>query len=256
MAISTRRIGAIVPCPFCAADIVVPAADAVELPTLTPTAPPLEAPRASELVSSAPEPDDEVPTEAGEPVAEPIASSPSPAARAEELVYLNPAADREASGDEDDEADREDAAWSFARPSRFEEDELDMTAMVDVVFQLLIFFMVTASFSLQKSIEVPTPDQPKQGLAQALKPLEELQDVAILVAIDDRNGVVVDDDPLPSLADLADVLSDRMRRDQKSELILTSSRNASHRTVIAIIDAANKVGMQRIRMASAPPATD
>lgn len=33
--------------------------------------------------------------------------------------------------------------------------ELDMTPMVDVTFLLLIFFMVTASFSLQKSIRVP-----------------------------------------------------------------------------------------------------
>ena len=33
------------------------------------------------------------------------------------------------------------------------EDELDMTPMVDVTFLLLIFFMVTASFTLQKSLE-------------------------------------------------------------------------------------------------------
>ncbi len=35
------------------------------------------------------------------------------------------------------------------------EDELDMTPMVDVTFLLLIFFMVTASFTLQKSIKQP-----------------------------------------------------------------------------------------------------
>ena len=35
------------------------------------------------------------------------------------------------------------------------EDEMDMTPMVDVTFLLLIFFMVTAAFSLQKSIEMP-----------------------------------------------------------------------------------------------------
>jgi biopolymer transport protein ExbD len=36
-----------------------------------------------------------------------------------------------------------------------DEEELDMTPMVDVTFLLLIFFMVTAAFSLQKSIEMP-----------------------------------------------------------------------------------------------------
>lgn len=33
--------------------------------------------------------------------------------------------------------------------------KVDMTTMVDVTFLLLIFFMVTASFNLQKSIEMP-----------------------------------------------------------------------------------------------------
>ncbi len=37
------------------------------------------------------------------------------------------------------------------------EDDLDMTPMVDVTFLLLIFFMITAAFSLQKSMEVPAP---------------------------------------------------------------------------------------------------
>lgn len=36
-----------------------------------------------------------------------------------------------------------------------DETEMDMTPMVDVTFLLLIFFMVTAAFQLQKSIEVP-----------------------------------------------------------------------------------------------------
>ncbi|TWU57222.1 ExbD/TolR family protein [Rubripirellula reticaptiva] len=53
------------------------------------------------------------------------------------------------SGLEDDEEDQ-----VLARNKRPEE-EMDMTPMVDVTFLLLIFFMVTAAFSLQKSIEMP-----------------------------------------------------------------------------------------------------
>ena len=40
-----------------------------------------------------------------------------------------------------------------------EEEEMDMTPMVDVTFLLLIFFMVTAAFSVQKVIEVPAPQE-------------------------------------------------------------------------------------------------
>ena len=53
-------------------------------------------------------------------------------------------------GDEDDDDDDQ----VLPRKKRAEE-EMDMTPMVDVTFLLLIFFMVTAAFSLQKSIEMP-----------------------------------------------------------------------------------------------------
>ncbi|MCC9599348.1 biopolymer transporter ExbD [Stieleria sp. JC731] len=50
-----------------------------------------------------------------------------------------------------DEDDDEDVLKRKPR----DEEELDMTPMVDVTFLLLIFFMVTAAFSLQKSIQMP-----------------------------------------------------------------------------------------------------
>lgn len=53
-------------------------------------------------------------------------------------------------GDDDDDDD----GPVLARAKRPEE-EMDMTPMVDVTFLLLIFFMVTAAFSLQKSINMP-----------------------------------------------------------------------------------------------------
>ncbi|MEO1524402.1 MAG: biopolymer transporter ExbD [Planctomycetota bacterium] len=52
--------------------------------------------------------------------------------------------------DDDDDDDLAD----FGRKKR-EEEDADMTPMVDVTFLLLIFFMVTAAFSLQKSIQMP-----------------------------------------------------------------------------------------------------
>lgn len=55
-----------------------------------------------------------------------------------------------AAADDDDE-DEEPVLGRGDRP----EEEMDMTPMVDVTFLLLIFFMVTAAFSLQKSINMP-----------------------------------------------------------------------------------------------------
>ncbi len=53
------------------------------------------------------------------------------------------------------------------------EAEMDMTPMCDVTFQLLIFFMVTAAFAMQKSIEIPKPKQDAPSTQVVAKDPEE-----------------------------------------------------------------------------------
>lgn len=68
------------------------------------------------------------------------------------------------------------------------DDELDMTPMVDVTFLLLIFFMVTASFSLQKSIEMPR----QQTDAPSSNVQEEIEDLdMVTVQIDEFGSFLV-----------------------------------------------------------------
>ncbi|MEI8018509.1 MAG: biopolymer transporter ExbD, partial [Schlesneria sp.] len=130
------------------------------------------------------------------------------------------------------------------------DDEMDLTPMVDVTFQLLIFFMVSASFSLQKSIEVPTPDPDQKGASQQVQTIDDLHGTSIIVKIDASNTIWIDDEPLGDVNRLADTLRDKMRREQKTELLVTADNQSLHRTIIAVIDAANEVGMQKIRMTS------
>ena len=80
-------------------------------------------------------------------------------------------------------------AASFRRSEDVERDDLDMTPMVDVTFLLLIFFMVTAAFSLQKSLEVPTPDQ--QENATESRTLEEIEASWMVRAGARRRGFAV-----------------------------------------------------------------
>lgn len=70
-----------------------------------------------------------------------------------------------------------------------EDEELDMTPMVDVTFLLLIFFMVTAAFSLQKSIEMPR----QQTDAPSTAVIEEEEDELDLVEVqvDEYGGFLV-----------------------------------------------------------------
>lgn len=69
------------------------------------------------------------------------------------------------------------------------ETEMDMTPMVDVTFLLLIFFMVTASFALQKSIAMPR----QQSEAPSTQPVEQEQDELdqVTVQIDEYGAFLV-----------------------------------------------------------------
>jgi hypothetical protein len=66
--------------------------------------------------------------------------------------------------DEDEEA----ASFTLSRGDPEKVEELDLAAMVDVAFQLVLFFLVTATTVLYKSLEVPkpNPDPPAAGATQ------------------------------------------------------------------------------------------
>ena len=143
--------------------------------------------------------------------------------------------------------DDDDEGFTLRGPTT-EFEDMDLTPMVDVTFLLLIFFMITASFSIQKTIQVPPPDPEKQGAAQSVQSLEDLEVDAIIVEIDEDNAIVVDDDPVDDPAALPQLFEQKMTAEQKNELVLEAASAALHDTVVQVIDAANDVNIQRIRL--------
>ena len=85
--------------------------------------------------------------------------------------------------EEDDEID--EVLIRKKRP----EEEMDMTPMVDVTFLLLIFFMVTAAFSLQKSIEMPRQQTDAPSTSVVEEEDDELE--SIEVEVDEFGGFLV-----------------------------------------------------------------
>jgi biopolymer transport protein ExbD len=254
MAISSRKAGTIVDCPTCGEKTLVPADDVFLMEGASPVA-------AGPLPPAAPSP----PIPAAPVMPAPQVAKVGALVVNERIQEIDPAVDeREPSNrspepvENENEAahfvpsevgDDEETAWTIRR-RRNPDDEMDLTPMVDVTFQLLIFFMVSASFSLQKTIEVPTPDPNQQGATQQMQTLEDLQGTSIVVRIDAGNNISIDDEPLSDVTRLTDTMRDKMRREQKTELLVTAHSQSLHRTIIAVIDAANDIGMQKIRMAS------
>lgn len=240
-----------VPCPACRSEVLVPERDMLEQPSQALPREPAGSTSPDPQPTSGSPPSYGAPaspaippqaafSEVAPPGNRPLAENAQVGSRVEDLSEAVPSSQEEQP--------------SFKLPKRRAEmEEMDLTPMVDVVFQLLIFFMVTASFSMQKSISAPTPEQNKKGVARSLQTPEDMQEVAVVVRIDNRNGVTVDDEPVGDLSDLPDVLRDRMRKEQKSEMVVFADGDAQHRAVVTVIDAANAVGMQRIRLSSSSP---
>jgi biopolymer transport protein ExbD len=275
MSIASRKAGMPVKCPACAEQVIVPLEDQMSPPPFA-AAPPSAVPQPEATESPKFEPaaehvalpddffafdDDEEPPKAAEP---PVEAEPEPVVYPEFTGYEIPVApelveiERLIDHSLDDALANprvmraESSEEKFTVPLRKStiDDEMDLTPMVDVVFQLLIFFMVTASFALHKTIQTPTPDENQKGATQSIQSLEELEGVAILVRIDGQNGIFIDDEPLTDDSRIADALRDKMRKEQKSEIIITADAAAWHRTVVKVVDAGNEVGMQKIRLAT------
>ena len=235
LSISTRMAGRRIDCPSCQAEHSVPTLEAAGLQErLAPaeSAAPVE--KKPEIAPAAP-PSAQAGVFALPPAISPQSGLAPPGIRS---------AQTSPEGDDDDEA--------IFRGFQRESDEMDLTPMVDCVFLLLIFFMITASFSVQKTIEVPPPDPEKKGAAVSVKTLDDLERTSVIVRIDERNTIFVDDVQLGDPDTLADVLRDKMYAEQKNELVLEAHARAFHQSVVTVVDAANEVQFQKVRLATTP----
>jgi biopolymer transport protein ExbD len=115
------------------------------------------------------------------------------------------------------------------------EADVDMTPMLDIVFILLIFFIVTAVFVQEKSISmVPPPPSPDVDIPVDAAPV-------ILIQINDRNVIFVNQ----TVTDVRRVGSaiDGFRADNgESAVLIVPNDEADHGIVVSVFDAAKNSG--------------
>lgn len=149
--------------------------------------------------------------------------------------------------DEEDEEEADEAPVSLTRAGPARVEELDLAAMVDVAFQLVLFFLVTATTILYKTLEIPKPstEPPPDAVAQGRqRTLDELQEDYILVEIDAEGNVQIDREPVA--ADMA-ALTERLRtareRTGRTTMLLSADFTTHHRDAVLAYDAANEIGL-------------
>ena len=114
------------------------------------------------------------------------------------------------------------------------EEKPDLTPMIDVVFQLLIFFMVTAVFAITPGLDIKLPEAEE---AQA----PEKENLFIVV---DQDGNMKLNHQSVTFANLKDKLQEkRSLLDNTTLIIIQGDERATHGQIVQIMDIARQVGV-------------
>ena len=119
-------------------------------------------------------------------------------------------------------------------------EEINLTPMLDVVFIMLIFFIVTASFVKESGIDVNRPDAP----VTETKP----EDANILIVIDGNDDIWIDRRVIDPRAVRANI--ERLHAENPTgSVVIMPNKRSTNKMLVQIMDASRSAGVYNISIA-------
>ena len=136
---------------------------------------------------------------------------------------------------------------NFRRGIAREEPEINLIPMIDVLLVILIFLMVTTTFTRFAEIKISLPT------AEANKPVERANEVQ--VGVDAQGKYVINRMSVQfgSVQAFADELRRAAANLNEPVVVINADANASHQSVINVMEAARLAGLSRITFATQAP---
>jgi len=124
--------------------------------------------------------------------------------------------------------------------------EINLTALIDVVFTLIIFFVVTTSFNNRSALKITLPSSAANKV--------ETQRQLLMVLIDQSGNYYVGDSALvrSDLAGLKEAIRQQAGMDTERTIIIQADAKTSHQSVITAMDAIGQLGFSKLSIATAP----
>ena len=130
------------------------------------------------------------------------------------------------------------------RRTRREEVGVNLTPLIDVVFLLLIFFMVSTTFTRETQLKLDLPE------SASGEPVENQNLEQIEVLVSATGEVTINGKSLisPNLDSLQTALQREAGGNNSLPVVITADAKASHQSVITVMDAAGQQGFSRLRL--------
>lgn len=122
-------------------------------------------------------------------------------------------------------------------------DEINMTPLIDIVFLLLIFFMVSTTFVESHGITVNLPK------ASTAPSQAQSTDISINIS---RQGEIYYENRKILIEELPSLIKSKASDLASTLFIVRADKAAEHGQVVKVLDAAKRTGVKRIAVATAP----
>lgn len=130
--------------------------------------------------------------------------------------------------------------------TNFHEEEINMAPLIDMVFLLLIFFMVTTSFVKETGIDVHRP-------AAATAQLKTKGNILIGVSPDGR--IFFDKKPI-DIRSVRAHIERSLAENPEGAVVIVADRKSDTGVVVRIMDQCRLAGAQRVSIAAAKPSLE
>jgi len=134
--------------------------------------------------------------------------------------------------------------------TRKKELTVNITPLIDVVFLLLIFFMVSTSFTRETQIELELPKSSGEQL--------EIENTVVEISIDAEGNFYINKKPLinTQIKTLRRAINKQSEGDITLPLIISADAKAPYQSVVMAMDAAGQEGFSNLQMATRRPSDD
>ena len=130
------------------------------------------------------------------------------------------------------------------QPGDTDEPDVNLTPLIDVVFLLLIFFMVSTTFEHQSRIKIDLPEASAEPTSQ--------EDDSLEIRIDAQGRYFIGDQQVvnTTVKTLKSALSKAVGEREGPAVIIRADAKTPHQAVITALDVSSQLGLTRISLAT------